>query len=110
LAVSVSFASTTSSNSRRSKSHSLIFEPTTTVAGRLFSSFQSHPLSVQMRARDDVTLPAMLNEYLSSSCSNPFITEMFAAILELTRHDLVNEPRWALAPIIVTCNAERHAR
>jgi hypothetical protein len=92
------------------KSPYLIFEPTNTDAGRLFSSFQSHPLSFQMRARGDVTLTAMLNDYRSSSCSNPFSTEMFAAILELILQDLVNEPRWALAAIIVTCNDARHAR
>lgn len=74
----------------------------------LFSQFRKFELFQQMRAADDATHTAMLNQMRTPDPGCRYInSEHLASIKILTTNDIQEDNLWQWAPVVVTSNKER---
>jgi hypothetical protein len=81
------------------------------IALDLFRQFQIFPLTEQIRASSDAKHTSLLESLrdTTSGCNKSYVTdEIIQHIPVLSEEDVLNDPSWCEAPLIVTSNIERH--
>ena len=79
------------------------------IARGLFQDFKLFPLTEQIRASSDPQHTKYLEDLRDTRSQYPPITENIIQHIEtLSTEDVLNDPSWCEAPLIVTSNLERH--
>ena len=79
------------------------------IAITLFGEFVIFPLTEQIRACSDLKHTTFLESLRSTKSGNPTVTnEIIEHIRTLSTEDILSDPAWCEAPLIVTSNLERH--
>ena len=78
-----------------------------TQGGLLFRQFKLHTFTQQMRAADDVLHTATINSFRTNA--KPITSAFIQSLKCLTIADIIANPGWREAPIVVTGNSERLA-
>ena len=75
--------------------------------GLLFRKFKLHEFHQQMRAADDAIHTENINSF--RIIRNPVTSNLLSSLHPLTVEDVLDDPSWREAPIVVTGNSERMA-
>ena len=75
--------------------------------GLLFRKFKLHEFYQQMRAADDAIHTENINSF--RTMRNPVTSNFLSSLQPLTVEDVLDDPSWREAPIVVTGNSERMA-